>query len=421
MSAPECGVLGAVNVTTSAGCDWTATSNASFITVLPPASGSGAGSITYGVGTNNGADPRTGTLTVAGQTFTLTQDGFSVNFDPAQLRFVSAVAGKDASGATLNVNSSQAANGRLGLALALPAGQTIQPGQRQILTINFAVAAEGESTTATIGFGDLPVARELSDANANSLPANFIGGALTLTRSVTSVSAASYTGQWLASEAIAAAFGQRLATQFAAPDSLPLPTTLAGTTVKVRDRAGEERLAPLFFVSPAQVNYQIPAGTGPGEATVTITSGDGQVSTGMINVADVAPGLFSADGSGQGVAAAYVLRVRADGSRSDEPVAQYDAAQNRFVMLPIDLGAEGEQVYLIAFGAGFRHRRDLAAVKVTLGDVETEALYAGPQGGYEGLDQLNLRIPRSLAGRGAVDVMLNVDGHEANRVKIHLK
>src|SRR5262249_55824660 len=147
---------------------WTATSNASFITVLPPASGSGAGSITYGVGTNNGANPRTGTLTVAGQTFTLTQDGvgnpqpgnrvvrvgqaggapggqasvpielvaqgdesalgFSVNFDPAQLRFVSAVAGKDASGATLNVNSSQAANGRLGLALALPAGQTIQPG-----------------------------------------------------------------------------------------------------------------------------------------------------------------------------------------------------------------------------------------------------------------------------------------------------
>src|SRR5262249_34207672 len=181
MSAPECGVLGAVNVTTSAGCDWTATSNASFITVLPPASGSGAGSITYGVGTNNGANPRTGTLTVAGQTFTLTQDGFSVNFDPAQLRFVSAVAGKDASGATLNVNSSQAANGRLGLSLALPAGQTIQPGQRQILAINFAVSAEGESTTATIGFGDLPVARELSDANANSLPVNFNGGAVTLT------------------------------------------------------------------------------------------------------------------------------------------------------------------------------------------------------------------------------------------------
>jgi len=207
----------------------------------------------------------------------------------------------------------------------------------------------------------------------------------------------------------------------AVADTLPLPTTLAGTTVKVRDRAGEERLAPLFFVSPAQINYQIPAGTDPGEATVTITSGDGQVSTGMINVALVAPGLFSAAASGQGVAAAVVLRVKADGASLYEPVAQYDAAQNRFVMLPIDLGAEDDQVFLILYGTGFRHQRDLAAVTVKLGDVETEALYAGSQGGNEGLDQLNLRIPRSLAGRGEVDVILNVDGHEANRVKVHIK
>jgi uncharacterized protein (TIGR03437 family) len=90
-------------------------------------------------------------------------------------------------------------------------------------------------------------------------------------------------------------------------------------------------------------------------------------------------------------------------------------------MLPIDLGAENEQVFLILYGTGFRHQRDLATLTVKLGDVETGALYAGPQGGYEGLDQLNLRIPRSLAGRGEVDVMLNVDGREANRVKVHVK
>ncbi len=348
--------------------------------------------------------------------------GFSLNFDPSQLQFVSATAGKDAAGATLNTNSSQATNGRLGLALALPAGQTIQPGQRQILTINFAVASEGEATTAAIGFGDLPVARELSDAGANSLPANFSGGAITLTRSVTSVSAASYSGRSLASEAIAVAFGQKLATgAAAATDASSLPITLAGTTVKMRDHAGEERLAPLFFVSPGQVNYLIPAGTEPGDATVTITSGDGEVSTGMINVAGVAPGLFSAAASGQGAASAFVFRIKAGGEQSYEPVARYDAAQNRFVMQPIDLGAEGDQVFLILFGTGFRHQRDLSALKVKLGDVETEALFAGKQGGYEGLDQLNLRIPRSLTGHGEIDVMLTADGHESNRVKVHIK
>ncbi|MGH9841200.1 MAG: BACON domain-containing protein, partial [Blastocatellia bacterium] len=347
--------------------------------------------------------------------------GFSLNFNPAQLRFVSAAVARDTSGATLNVNTSQASMGRIGVAMALPAGQTIQAGQRQIIVINFAVATEGEATTATIGFGDQPVTRELSDANANSLPVSFSGGTLTLTRSVTSVSAASFTGQSLASEAIVAAFGQNLATQVAVAETLPLPTTLAGTTVKVRDSAGEERLAPLFFVAPAQINYQIPVDTAAGEATVTITSGNAQVSTGMLNIAAVAPGLFSAASSGQGVAAAIVLRVKAGGAQSYEPVARYDAAQNRFVALPIDLGGEGDQVFLILYGTGFRHRRDLAAVTVRLGDVETAALFAGGLGEFAGLDQLNLRIPRSLAGRGEVDVTLNADGHESNRVKVHIK
>jgi uncharacterized protein (TIGR03437 family) len=189
----------------------------------------------------------------------------------------------------------------------------------------------------------------------------------------------------------------------------------------VRDSAGEERLAPLFFVAPSQINYQIPEGSATGQATVTITAGDGQVSTGALNIADIAPGLFSAESSGQGVAAAIALRVKANGTQSYEPIARYDAAQNRFVAAPIDLGEAGDQVFLLLFGTGFRHQHDLATVTVRLGDAPTEPLFAGPQGGYAGLDQLNLRIPRSLAGRGEVEVTLTVDGHESNHVKIQVK
>jgi hypothetical protein len=57
-------------------------------------------------------------------------------------------------------------------------------------------------------------------------------------------------------------------------DTLPLPTSLAGTTVMVKDSAGRERLSPLFFVAPAQVNFQIPPGTASGNATITVTSGN---------------------------------------------------------------------------------------------------------------------------------------------------
>ncbi len=96
---------------------------------------------------------------------------------------------------------------------------------------------------------------------------------LTPTGAVANVSAASFTGPTLASESIVAAFGAGLATTTQTAGAIPLPTSLAGTTITVRDSAGTERLAPLFFVSPDQVNYQMPPGTMPGLATVTINGG----------------------------------------------------------------------------------------------------------------------------------------------------
>jgi uncharacterized protein (TIGR03437 family) len=52
-------------------------------------------------------------------------------------------------------------------------------------------------------------------------------------------------------------------------------------SVKIRDRAGAERLAPLFFVSPRQIKYQVPPPTVNGLATVTVTSGDSILATGL--------------------------------------------------------------------------------------------------------------------------------------------
>ena len=187
-----------------------------------------------------------------------------------------------------------------------------------------------------------------------------------------------------------------------------------------------ERPAPLFFVSPNQVNYQIPPGTATGAATVTINSGDGMVSNGVAIIQTIAPGLFAANADGQGVAAAVALRVKADGSQSYEPIAQFDAAQNKFVARPIDLGPEGEQVYLVLFGTGIRLRSSLAAVRciTVFGPnvvVPFAVTFAGPQGAFVGLDQVNLLVPRSLAGRGEVELLLTVEAQLANPVRMIVK
>lgn len=247
-------------------------------------------------------------------------------------------------------------------------------------------------------------------------------GAITIkNRPVTSVSAASYDGSGLASESIAAAFGVSLAAGTQVATTLPLPTELAGARVQVKDAAGTERLAPLFFVSPGQINYQIPLGTVTGMATVTVINGSVVVAEGTALIATTAPGLFTANSSGLGVAAALALRVKADGSQSFEQVAEFDAGQNRFVARPIDLGPDTEQIFLILFGTGIRNVGALSGVTASIGGVNAEVLFAGPQGVFLGLDQANLRLPRSLAGRGEVDLALVVGGKPANIVKFNIR
>lgn len=73
-NVPALGGSGTVNVTTTAGCAWTASSNAPWLTVTSGATGNGNGAVGFTAGANI-AGARSGTLTIAGQTFTVNQDG----------------------------------------------------------------------------------------------------------------------------------------------------------------------------------------------------------------------------------------------------------------------------------------------------------------------------------------------------------
>ena len=213
---------------------------------------------------------------------------------------------------------------------------------------------------------------------------------------VTVVSSASYGGTALATEEIAVAFGSGMASATAVATATPLPTVMGGTSIKVRDSAGTERLAPLFFVSPNQINFQIPTGTANGAATVRVFINTGVASTGTVQIAAVAPGLFSADASGRGLAAGNVIRQKANNTQSWEIIGQYDTQQGKFVAVPVDLGAETDQLFLILYGTGLRKHSGLINIKATIGGANAEVLFAGSQGSFDGLDQVNLKIPRSL-------------------------
>ena len=84
----EIGGNGSVNVSTGSGCTWTAVSNVSWITISSGASGAGGGTVNFVVASNSGA-PRTGTLTIAGQTFTVNQTGCEYILSPGSTNFSS--------------------------------------------------------------------------------------------------------------------------------------------------------------------------------------------------------------------------------------------------------------------------------------------------------------------------------------------
>ncbi|HNG34027.1 MAG TPA: FG-GAP-like repeat-containing protein, partial [Blastocatellia bacterium] len=276
-----------------------------------------------------------------------------------------------------------------------------------------------------------PSSLALGDFNKDGLPdlvattvtenVSIIYSACSPSPQLASVSAASYRAARLAADSVVAAFGSNLATVTVTANSLPLPTQLAGTRVSIKDSTGAERLATLFFVSPNQINYLMPPGTDEGQAVVTVQTNNTVSASAPAQIARVAPGLFTANAVGQGLAAALAIRLKADGSLVYEPIVRFNAASNQFVAVPIDLSNPSEQVFLSLFGTGLRARRSLAAVTASIGGIPAQVLYAGSQEGFAGLDQVNLSLSPGLSGRGEVDIVLTADGKTANVVKINIK
>ena len=79
-SFPSSGGNGSVSVTFPAGCSWNAVSNDSWITITSGASGTGDGTVLYTVGVNGTGSPRSGTVTIAGLTFTVNQSNVNCTY-----------------------------------------------------------------------------------------------------------------------------------------------------------------------------------------------------------------------------------------------------------------------------------------------------------------------------------------------------
>lgn len=289
------------------------------------------------------------------------------------------------------VSSDSAGHGFASISVAIPANASGTLYARWFVTTN----------------GQLSVSRAAQFTIFNPTPGS---------DTFTSYPAASLVKGTVAPLSIVSGFGVNLTGSTVTAANGPLPLTLGGLRVSITDRNGTSTDAPLFFVSAGQINYLVPSTAATGEAAVRVLRGDTVIATGTLQISAIAPSLFTANSSGRDAAAALITST-ANGQQTTGGIVRLDTTFQQYVPQPIPAGS---QSVLLLFGTGIRGAAQ-STVTATIGDTPVEVVYSGPQNQYEGLDQVNLRLPASLAGRGEVEVALWVDGQRANTVRINVQ
>ena len=296
-------------------------------------------------------------------------------------------------------------------------------------TVTFQSAQSTFGTVNLNAAGQAALATSFSATGTQTITASYAGSGqfgaatsspITLTvipRQLVVVNAASFKTP-VSPDSFASIFGDNLVASLASAVFIPFPTTLGGVSVIFRDPMGVERMAGLKFVSPGQINAVVPADVPLGQVTVIVRSASGDVESGQATIANVAPGLFSGDGTGTGAAAAAVETVHPDGSILLQQAFVCDGHGN-CTPFPINLGTDRDQNTLILYGTGIRRGGQTAKVRIAGQDL-TPA-YAGLQPQYPGVDQVNVALPGSLRGAGDVTIMVVIGDQVSNSVVVHFQ
>jgi uncharacterized protein (TIGR03437 family) len=227
------------------------------------------------------------------------------------------------------------------------------------------------------------------------------------------VNSASYAPGPVAPQEIVSLFGPGMASQTAIA-TLPLPTVLGGTSVYINGQP-----AFLFAVTPGQANVLVPAGLAAGPATVTVLHGATVALTASMTIASSAPGLYSANADGAGAAAANAYLVTASNQKVNQAAYTCNPPAARSCLAaPLSLGGSTDTLYIELYGTGIR---GAASVQCFVAGQSVPCLYAGPVAAYAGLDQVNISIPKNLAGAGDVRVYVVADGVASNAVGLKIQ
>jgi len=213
------------------------------------------------------------------------------------------------------------------------------------------------------------------------------------------VNAASYVSG-ISPGALASIFGTNFLASTASATGLPLSSSLSGVQVSVGGQ-----LAPILYVNPTQVNFQVPWETGTGTTTISLNRNGVLSNTVTVPVLAAAPGLFLAS-SGAAVVqnSDYSLNQPSNPAAAGSTVFAYFTGTG-----PISgTVADGYPTPSSPF-----FQVPQLSVTATIGSTSAQVSFAGLSPGFVGLGQANIVIPLGIAP-GMYTLTITIDGQTSN-------
>ena len=222
------------------------------------------------------------------------------------------------------------------------------------------------------------------------------------------VNAASFaTGQGVAPGSIMAIFGSNLASGLAQADSVPLATQLANVSVSVNGQN-----APLFFVSPGQINAQLPFEATAGGSVNVVVKFNGQTSSAFaLTTVTTAPGVFATpDGH------AIAVNVQDPNSARWATISAPSGSIPGLTTFPAQVG-DNEFLYATGLGptdvpiptgagAGLTANHTVNTPVVMVGGVSAKVVFSGLTSGFPGVYQVNFVIPAGVSGTVPLQIQM---------------
>jgi uncharacterized protein (TIGR03437 family) len=204
-------------------------------------------------------------------------------------------------------------------------------------------------------------------------------------------------------------YGTGLATVISPTDQLPLTTDYKGTSVRVGSK-----FAPLFFVSPGQVNIQIPTELTPNRRYAVLAIGGNETTQQQadIDIVPVKPGITNTRNDARELIAQHT-------SDFSLVTASNPAKRGEFlVMYLVGLGATNPSVASGAQAPGNPPALPVKPVTLTIGGISANVLFAGMTPGGVGLFQINFVVPETAPLNQPLEVVVTQDGVESNATRL---